>query len=122
MGEFDHGRIVHGDGLRVNLATTRIQELTVTAKCFETVQAMADYQAEREVQEALRVQQMTPVARFVWLQENWGRLQNSAPLFNSNVQRPPAAARCYATLEEKNRFDDARELKQALQIHLAHQK
>jgi hypothetical protein len=25
---------VHGDGLRVNLATTRIQELTVTAKCF----------------------------------------------------------------------------------------
>jgi len=42
--------------------------------------------------------------------------------FNANVQRPPAAARCYASMDEKNRFDDERELQQALQIHLAHQK
>jgi hypothetical protein len=96
--------------------------LTVTAKCFETAQAMADDQAEREVQEALRVQQMTSAARFAWLQENWGRLQNGASLFNANVPRPPAAARCYASMDEKNRFDDERELQQALQIHLAHQK
>ncbi len=91
----------------------------MTAKCFETAQDMADYQAEREMQEALRVQLMTPAARFAWLQENWGRLQDSAPLFNFNVQRPPATARCYATLEEKNQFDDERELRQALQIRLA---
>ena len=94
----------------------------MTAKSFETAQAMSDYQNAREVQEALRVQLMAPAARFAWLQENWGRLQNSASLFSASVKHPPAAARCYATLEEKNRFDDARELRQALQIHLAHQK
>lgn len=94
----------------------------MTAKCFQTAQDMADYQAEREVQEALRVQFMAPAARFAWLEENWGRLQNSAPLFNFHVQRPPATARCYASLNEKNRFDDERELRQALQIHLTHQK
>jgi len=94
----------------------------VTAKCFEKAQAMSDYQTAREVQEALRVQLMAPAARFAWLQETWGRLQNSASLFTVNVKHPPAAARCYATLDEKNRFDDERELQQALQIHLAHQK
>ncbi|HSO45103.1 MAG TPA: hypothetical protein VLQ47_06245 [Rhodoferax sp.] len=94
----------------------------MTAKSFETAQGMSDYQAEREVHEALRVQQMTPALRFAWLQENWGRLQNSASLFSANLQYSPAAARCYASMEEKNRFDDERELRQALQIHLAHQK
>ena len=92
------------------------------AKCFETAQRMSDYQAAREVQEALQVQQMPPAERFAWLQENWGRLQNSVSLFNANVQHPPAAARCYATMDEKNRFEDERELRQALKIHLAHQK
>lgn len=41
---------------------------------------------------------------------------------NADAKRMPAAARSYATLAEKNRFDDERELQQALQIHLAHQK
>jgi len=51
---------VHADRVRVNLTATFIQDLTVTAKCFETAQGLADDQAEREVQEAMRVQQMTP--------------------------------------------------------------
>ncbi len=94
----------------------------MTAKCFETAQDMSDYQVAREVHEALRVQQMTPAARFAWLQENWGRLQDSASVFYADTQRPPPAARSFARLEEKNRFDDERELTEALQIHLAHQK
>lgn len=94
----------------------------MTAKCFETAQGMSDYQAARELQEALRVQQMTPSARFAWLQKTWGRLQDSASFLNADARRTSAAARCYATLEEKNRFDDERELQQALQLHLAHQK
>jgi hypothetical protein len=122
VGEFNHGRIVHVEGLRVNLTATSIQELTVTAKCFETAQAMSDYQTAREVQEALRVQLMTPAARFAWLQENWGRLQDSAAFFNADARRASAAARCYSTMDEKNRFEDERELRQALQIHMAHQK
>jgi len=113
---------VHVEGLRVNLTSTSIQELTVTAKCFETAQGMSDYQAERELQEALRVYQMTPAARFTWLQETWGRLQDSAAFFNADARRASAAARCYATMDEKNRFEDERELRQALQIRLAYQK
>jgi len=122
VGEFNHGCIVHVEGLRVNLTSTSIQELTVTAKCFETAQGMSDYQAERELQEALRVYQMTPAARFTWLQETWGRLQDSAAFFNADARRASAAARCYATMDEKNRFEDERELRQALQIRLAYQK
>lgn len=83
---------------------------------FETAQALSDYQMERELQEALRVQDMTPAARWQWLQEEWGRLQDSAALLSTNDQTTPHAARSYATLSEKNRFDEARELQQALQM------
>ena len=96
---------------------------SLKAQCFDSAQAMSDHQAERELQEALRVQGMTPAARWLWLQETWGRLQDSATLLSPNDQPVPGAARCYATLDEKNRFDEARELSQALQmpIHLATQ-
>jgi hypothetical protein len=95
----------------------------VGATHFETAQAMSDHQAERELQEALRVQGMTSDARWQWLQETWGRLQDGAAMLGSDDQPTPGTARCYATLEEKNRFDELRELKQALQmpIHMARQ-
>lgn len=92
------------------------------ARCFESAQALSDHQAERELQEALRVQGMTPAARWLWLQATWGRLQGDATFLGSDQQSMPGTARCYATWEEKNRFDEARELKKALQmpIHMAH--
>ena len=83
---------------------------------FETAQALSDYQVERELQEALRVQGMTPAARWQWLQNEWGRLQDSAALLSTNDQTTPHTARSYATLVEKNRFDENRELAQALQM------
>ncbi len=86
------------------------------ANSFESAWAMSDHQAERELQEALRVQDMTPVARWLWLQETWGRLQDSAALLSPNEQPVPGAARCYASLDEKNRFDEDREIRQALQM------
>ncbi|MCF8211318.1 MAG: hypothetical protein K9K38_18230 [Rhodoferax sp.] len=46
---------------------------------------MSDHQAERELQEALRVQGMTPAARWLWQQEAWGRLRDSAALLLPNV-------------------------------------
>ncbi len=91
------------------------------ASYFETAQAMSDHQAERELQEALRVQVMTPAARWLWLQETWGRLQDSAAFLSPNDLPMPSAARSYATWEEKNRFDEARELNQALQMPLHRQ-
>lgn len=86
------------------------------AKSFDSAQAMSDHQSERELQEALRVQGMTPDARWLWLQETWGRLQDSAALLSPNVQPTPGSARCYASLDEKNRFDEDRELRQALEM------
>jgi hypothetical protein len=84
---------------------------------------MSDHQTERELQEALRVQGMTPAARWQWLQQTWGRLQDSAAFLGPNDQPLPGAARCYASLDEKNRFDEDREIQQALRmpIHRARQ-
>lgn len=103
------------------LITTLEQELTVSAKSFETVQGMSDYQAARELQEALRVQGMSPEARWMWLQQAWGRLQDGAAFLWPDDQPMPGAARCYATLDEKNRFDEDREIRQALKMpmHMA---
>ena len=83
---------------------------------FETLQEMSDYQAERELQEALRVQAMSPAQRWQWLQDVWGRLQDSASLISAGRPPAPAAARSYATWEEKNQFDENREIQQALQM------
>ena len=71
------------------------------ATLFETAQAMSDHQAERELQEALRVQGLTPAARWLWLQETWGRLQDSAAFLFHNDLPMAHTARCYATWEEK---------------------
>ncbi len=73
----------------------------MSAKCFETVQGMSDYQAERELQEALRVQQMSPEARWMWLQQSWRRLQDGGAFLWTDDQPMPDGARCYATLDEK---------------------
>ena len=83
--------------------------------------AMSDHQAERELQEALRVQGMTPATRWLWLQETWGRLQMNAAFLSPNNRPLPGAARCYATPDEKSRFDEDREIRQALEmpIHTA---
>lgn len=83
---------------------------------FETTQALSDHQAERELQEALRVQNMSPTARWQWLQDTWGRLQDGSAFLSANDQLIHHGARCYATLAEKNRFDEAREIQQALQL------
>ena len=82
---------------------------------------MSAHQAERELQVALRVQSMTPAARWLWLQDAWGRLQYSAAIVLPTVPSAHGAARCYASPDEKNRFDEDREIRQALQmpIHMA---
>ena len=86
----------------------------MAARSFQTAEEMSDYQADRELQEALRVQTMSPEERYQWLTDTWGRLQREASLFLADLPPQAATARCYASMEEKNRFDEDREIGFAL--------
>ena len=84
-------------------------------KTFKTAKEMPAYQQDQEVQEALRVQSMTGVERFQWLEVNWGRLQDGVNALYASMPDEPATARCFTSMEEKNAFERDRELKFALQ-------
>ena len=71
-------------------------------------------QENSELAEALRVQAMSVAERSAWLANVWGKVQRSAEAFLSNAPELVPTARCYASPEEKNRFDEARELAFAL--------
>lgn len=96
-----------------------MQEGPMAARYFRSIEAMADYQVDRELQEALRVQSMSPQERFQWLTQTWGRLQDGASSLFADFPQQAGMARCYASFEEKNRFDEERELKFALQRQMA---
>ena len=82
----------------------------MTTRVFETPDDMARYQAGRELAEALAVQAMSSEERFLWLHKVWGRLQASAGVLHAGRPATRPTARAFATPEEKNRFDDDREL------------
>jgi hypothetical protein len=67
-------------------------------------------QESAELAEALRVQAMSASERSAWLENVWGKVQRSANAFSVNRPAHVPTARSYATFEEKNRFDEAREL------------
>lgn len=67
-----------------------------------------------ELAEALRVQAMSVAERSAWFTEVWSKLQRSADGYFVNAPEHVPAARCYASPEEKNRFDEARELEFAM--------
>lgn len=68
-----------------------------------------------ELLEALRVQAMSTSERSAWLRDVWGKIQRDAAAFFVHAPEQVATARSYATLDEKNRFDEAREL--AFAVH-----
>jgi hypothetical protein len=72
-------------------------------------------QQDTELAQALRVHAMTQGQRSDWLQNVWGRVQRNAQAFLVNAPDYQPTARSYASLEGKNRFDEARELAFALQ-------
>ncbi len=76
---------------------------------------MDHIQEDTELAEALRVQAMTQSQRSAWLENVWGRVQRNAQAFMANAPGHIATARSYASLDEKNRFDEARELAFAIQ-------
>lgn len=65
-------------------------------------------QLEREVEQALRCRTMTPAEFASWLKATWDPLQ--ARVNKTLVLDGPATARYYTSLEEKNRFDQEREV------------
>jgi hypothetical protein len=69
---------------------------------------------ERELQEALRVQRMSPSERQDWLGAIWGRLQRQAAFLYGHPRHSTPQARSFATPDEKNACDEARELDFAL--------
>ncbi|RJG02026.1 hypothetical protein [Noviherbaspirillum sedimenti] len=87
-------------------------------KSFKTANELSIYQHDREVKEALHVQSMTGAERFQWLADNWGRLQDGANTLFTDAPERQATARCFASMEEKNRFDREREVQFALQHKL----
>jgi hypothetical protein len=71
---------------------------------------MDDTQENKELVEALCVQAMSPSQRCYWLENVWSRAQRNANAFFSNAPDYQPTARSYLSLDEKNRFDEAREL------------
>ena len=67
-------------------------------------------QEDRELVEALRVQAMSDHQRSVWLKSVWGRVQRNAAHFQTSAVVHLGGARHFSTPEEKNKFDEAREL------------
>ena len=67
-------------------------------------------QETAELTQALRVQAMSDAERSAWLENVWGKVQQDANAFRAHAPSREHTARSYATLEEKNRFEEAREL------------
>ena len=77
-------------------------------------QAHVPSQEDRETAEAMRVQAMSNQQRSLWLESVWGKLQRNASHFRVNFAALQPGARHFATVKEKNEFDEARELALAL--------
>jgi len=91
-----------------------------SALSFATAQEMSTHQEQRELAEALRVQTMQAYERSRWLESTWGALQRQAISFHQDLALANGgAARHFATLDAKNKFDEHREIEQALQLALS---
>lgn len=75
-------------------------------------------QEERELQQALAVQRMSAAERGAWLRKEWATAQANAQLFMRRFPQRLGALN-FACLAEKNQYDEARELEQALNYAIA---
>jgi len=103
-------------GTRVSAATAPEPGV----RSFATAQAMSTYQEQREVEEALRVQAMSPARRSKWLVSSWGTLQSQAFAFHRDVRNTNSPrVMHFATIEAKNQHDEQRETERAVRLALA---
>ena len=84
---------------------------------FSSIEAMHESDAERAVQEALRVQLLGPAERYAWIEDQWDPLQRFATSIFSGVEpHQPHTVLCFESLQEKNRYEEAYELQRALRL------
>lgn len=88
------------------------------AKSFASIEELNDFRLNQEVEQAVKVQAMSPDERLLWLEEHWGRLQESANLMLAGLPATPRRALHFTSHSEKNEYDQARELERALQFHV----
>jgi branched-subunit amino acid aminotransferase/4-amino-4-deoxychorismate lyase len=85
---------------------------------FVSIEELNAFRLTEEIEQAVKVQTMTPDERLIWLEEHWGRLQESANLMLAGLPETPRRARHFATFSEKNEYDQARELERARQFQV----
>lgn len=87
------------------------------SRYFDDLDALTRHQCKRELDEALRVRSMTPLEFSHWLTAALSSLQDLAGLgLASEMTSSQPAARCFATLEDKNHHDQQRELARAIRL------
>lgn len=87
-----------------------------SASFFSTPAALSAHQSDRELAVAIRVRQMNPTQFSRWLDVEWGRVQTLANAALPEASPALGTARCFATLAEKNRHDEDKELATALML------
>lgn len=89
---------------------------------FSTAEAMSRHQRAQELSEALSARALCADAFSQWLRQTLDPLQRLASLaLEVEDEAVPVRARCFRDLDEKGRFDDARELARALRLALSRQ-
>lgn len=89
---------------------------TALNQSFVSIQAMTDYQVDRELELAVKVSQMSPDEWSAWLKDTWGRLQDQGS--SMCVGQGANTARCFPTMAAKNAFDEEREIEEAVALAL----
>ena len=88
---------------------------------FADAESASRHQMARELEEALRVKAMGPEEFSAWLETMMPPLQALADhALKTEFEIFPPSARCFGSVEEKNRHDQARELSRALRLALRH--
>lgn len=88
-------------------------------KSYPTAETMSAGQQQRELEEALRVQAMSPKERSQWISSTWDRLQEQALSIHRDLHVQNVRVRHFATIEDKNRYDDEQETERAVKLALS---
>lgn len=87
---------------------------------FSDLASMSRHQERQELLEALRVCAMPEAAFSQWLRQSLDPLQQLAnPALDAESTSWIASARCFRSHDEKQRFDETRELARAVQLALS---
>ena len=89
---------------------------------FSDLESMSRHQDRQELLEALRVCAMPEAASSQWPKQSLAPLQQLAtPALAAESASWTATARCFRSHDEKQRFDETRELTRAVHLALSRQ-